>query len=164
MRTLRARLSYDSLDALEAALNEYAGQLSSKAEEGAYIAAESAVPTAIGACPSSRVAATIEAVREDGGASVVANGPMLSPEDGGYEVPLSQILEFGSGARGDAAYGAENGYTVDMSGKGEPGWRYPKGDGSFGFTHGHVASRYMAQAAEEARANIADSMREAFSR
>ena len=33
MRTLRARLSYDSLEALEAALNEYAGQFSEQFQQ-----------------------------------------------------------------------------------------------------------------------------------
>ena len=71
-------------------------------------------------------------------------------------------MEFGSGIRGDAAYGAENGYTVNQSGRGESGWTYPKDDGTFGFTHGHIASRFMGAGADEARSEVINTAKRIF--
>ncbi len=159
---LTAELSYSSLAALEKRLRGYADGLDEKSGQLAEELAETAVSAAKEKCPSERVTETIGSRRTADGAEAFANGPVLSPADGSYEVPLSHILEFGSGIRGDAAYGAENGYTVDQSGRGESGWTYQKDDGTFGFTHGHIASRFMGAGADEARSEVVNTAKRIF--
>lgn len=57
--------------------------------------------------------------------------------------PVIIYNEFGTGIRGTQDEWANKfGYQVNASGKGESGWVYPKGDGTFGFTHG-LPSRHM---------------------
>lgn len=159
---LTAELSYSSLAALEKRLRGYADGLGEKSGQLAEELAETAADTAKELCPSTRVTETIGSRRTADGAEAFANGPVLSPADGSYEVPLSHILEFGSGIRGDAAYGAKNGYTVDQSGRGESGWTYPKDDGTFGFTHGHIDSRFMGAGADEARSEVVNTAKRIF--
>lgn len=159
---LTAELSYSSLAALEKRLRGYADGLDEKSGQLAEELAETAADTAKELCPSRRVTETIGSRKTADGAEAFANGPVLSPADGSYEVPLSHILEFGSGIRGDAAYGSENGYTVNQSGRGESGWTYPKDDGSFGFTHGHISSRFMGAGADEARSEVVTTAKRIF--
>lgn len=64
------------------------------------------------------------------------------------------INEFGSGIGGptgdlDTGYAASHGYTINMSGKGETGWAYPKKDGTYGWTHGIRSKKMFFNAFEE---------------
>ena len=160
---LSADLSFESLSRLEGDLREYADSLLEKSEALAAELGRTAAKVAESQCPSSRVSATIGSRETVDGAEVFASGPILAPADGSYEVPLSHILEFGSGIRGDVAYGVKNGYIVNLSGRGEAGWAYPKDDGTgFGFTHGHAASRYMGAGADAARDAVVATAKRVF--
>jgi len=64
------------------------------------------------------------------------------------------INEFGSGIGGpsedlDKGYASKHGYTINMSGKGESGWAYPKKDGTYGWTHGIRSKKMFFNAFEE---------------
>ena len=157
-------LERSSLASAAKALRDYADSLAASASATAARVAEVAASSAKASCPSSRVTATIGSRQTASGAVAFANGPMCSPQDGSYEVPLSQLLEFGTGIRGDAAYGASHGYEVNMSGRGEAGWTYLGDDGEYHHTHGGVAHRFMANGAEEARSSVASVAREEFGR
>ena len=133
---LTAELSYSSLAALEKRLRGYADGLDEKSGQLAEELAETAVSAAKEKCPSERVTETIGSRRTADGAEAFANGPVLSPADGSYDVPLSHILE--------------------------SGWTYQKDDGTFGFTHGHIASRFMGAGADEARSEVVNTAKRIF--
>lgn len=66
------------------------------------------------------------------------------------------INEFGSGIGGptrdlDTGYANKHGYQIDMSGKGEAGWAYPKQDGTYGWTHGIRSKKMFYEAYEEVK-------------
>ena len=71
------------------------------------------------------------------------------------------INEFGSGIGGptgdlDRGYANQHGYQIDMSGKGETGWAYPKQDGTYGWTHGIRSKKMFYEAYEEVKREYKD--------
>lgn len=71
------------------------------------------------------------------------------------------INEFGSGIGGpsgelDRGYAAKHGYQINMSGKGETGWAYPKQDGTYGWTHGIKSKKMFYEAYEEVKKEYKD--------
>lgn len=71
------------------------------------------------------------------------------------------INEFGSGIGGpsgdlDRGYAEKHGYQIDMSGKGESGWAYPKQDGTYGWTHGIRSKKMFFEAYEEVKKEYKD--------
>ena len=55
----------------------------------------------------------------------------------------AMFVEFGTGVVGNGTYpGDSSGWMYDMWGHGEKGWKYPKKDGTFGWTRG-LPSRHM---------------------
>lgn len=68
-------------------------------------------------------------------------------------MPLSQLVEFGTGIGDGAGYAAEHGFARDVNGHGREGWLYYK-DGSFYHTTGQRAHKFMGNAAERARADL----------
>ena len=88
--------------------------------------------------------------------SVVSGGIRTTDETDTYR-------EFGTGIVGSqnphiSAYLAEVGWIYDVNEHGEKGWRYPKGDGTYGWTKGIPASKKFYNAIrrmEEEFLNIA---------
>ena len=93
-------------------------------------------------------------VKNEGG--VVSGGIKTTDE-------IDTYREFGTGIVGSqnphiAEYLAEVGWEYDVNEHGEKGWRYPKGDGTYGWTKGIPASKKFYNAMkrmEEELPNIA---------
>lgn len=105
---------------------------------------------------SSRVSVDKRMYASDGNeVRIVATGPVLKPADGSYSLPLAKLLEYGSGIKGDAAYGAEHRYKVNQGGKGADGWPFLNEKGEWRWTHGQGARHFMRDGAQKMRESVA---------
>ena len=61
----------------------------------------------------------------------------------------AKYVEFGTGIVGSKeshpAY-SQKGWRYDINSHGEAGWKYPKKDGTYGWTRGQVAQKFVYQA------------------
>lgn len=148
---IQVDLSSSSLNQAAEELRSYAKTLDGKAQALCESLAADAATDAQANCPTSRVSVGYRA--KASGATVYATGEVVSPADNSYSVPLSQLVEFGTGIGAGAGYAAEHGFERDVNGHGGEGWLYYK-DGSFYRTTGQRAHKFMGNAAERARADL----------
>ena len=72
--------------------------------------------------------------------------------------PKAYFNEYGTGIVGSNSPAteealAEEGWVYDVNDHGEVGWKYPKGDGTFGWTRGLPALKAYQEAADNIRDN-----------
>ncbi len=156
---IQVDVSGSSLSQAAEQLRSYAKTLDGKAQTLCESLAAGVATDAQANCPTSRVSVGHRA--KANGATVYATGEVVSPEDGSYSVPLSQLVEFGTGMGAGAGYAAEHGFERDVHNHGREGWLYYK-DGSFYRTTGQKAHKFMGNAAERARADLISTAKEVF--
>ncbi len=110
-------------------------------------------------CPSSRIAFGHKAYPSNGYLiQIEAKGPRVRyparvdghETTGPYSFPLVKLLEYGSGLLGDAAYGKEHRWKVNMGNRTEA-WSYMGEDGEWHTSEGHVSLGFMRSASEAIR-------------
>ena len=161
MTELRATLSTDSLARLQETILAYADGIEGACPAIAESLAETAAETARAACPvdTGSLSSSIAVYSDgDGTAQVVA-----ASEHAAF-VEFGTGLGSPSGHAKDAQAMGEGGYVVDGTGKGESGWAFPAGDGTWKWTHGQSGKGFMAAGAEEARSRVAEVARRAVRR
>lgn len=79
------------------------------------------------------------------------------------QAPYASFVEFGTGLGSPAANAktreamADAGWVINLKGKGESGWQFPRSDGSgWATTHGQSGKGFMGQGAEAARSIAAE--------
>lgn len=142
-------LDSGSLDALADALQNVAANIQGACDAAAHELAENAAKVAQAAAPGGSLPGSIVVEDTGDGSDVVCTAP------------YGCFVEFGTGLGSPAASSAtvkamrEAGWHINESGRGEPGWHYPKKDGTFGFTHGQSGAGFMGWGAETARGEMA---------
>lgn len=148
---IQVDLSGFSLNQAAEELRSYAKTLDGKAQTLCESLAADAATDAQANCPTSRVSVGYRA--KASGATVYATGEVVSPENDSYSVPLSQLVEFGTGIGAGAGYAEEHGFERDVKDHDREGWFYYK-DGTRYHTTGQRAHKFMGNAAERARADL----------
>lgn len=165
MTEIKVKLSESGIGSAIQQLKSYQSRLN---------ALESELPSRLGesaaafANAGSSASVSVSSVSTSSGAKVVAtsgyavHGPSRVNPDS-YKVLYAALEEYGYGYTGTGTHPKADGWRYDVMGHGPDGWLYRDG-GSLVRTSGEVGKRYMFNAAERIRTQVASTAKEILAR